>query len=735
MRSSRLAARRPAPRPEPAFLALVVGCALAGTTSQIACGSGKGETASSTGASSSTTSSTATGTGGSSSSASSSGASSSSTSSSSTSGSGGTGGGAPAAVSVLTNHNDNAHTGANTAETKLTAAGVDLDHFGMIFTRPVDDQIYAQPLILPAVTIPGKGTHDVVYVATVNDSVYAFDADDPAQSEPLWHASFIDPANGVTPVDHTDVGQACGDYEDISGNIGIIGTPVIDPATGTLYVVAKTKENGKAQVYRLHAIDVTTGAERAGSPVVLTATVPGTGDASQGGVLAFDPTTANQRAALTLANGTVYIAFSSYCDTGPYHGWVLAYDAQTLAQKAAYNDTPNGGEGGIWMSGQGVSVDESGNLYLVSGNGTFDGNMAGGVDYGSAVLKLSPSLALLDWFVPFNFAALNAADLDLGCSGALLVPGTNLSVNGGKDGNLYVLDRAGLGHWNSADNSQIVQTIHATDAHVHGAPIVWPLPAGPVMYVWGEDGYLQSYLLSGGKFASLGQSAKPVPTGMPGAMLSLSANGTVAGSAIVWASHPLVGDANQAVRPGVLEAFDAGDLTKVLWDSQQNGGRDGFGNFAKFCPPTVANGKVYMATFSNQLAVYGLSDFSGACYDGVQDPGETDVDCGGACAPCNPRVFTCLIGGSMAVGNTFTCDLGSTHTISTIGLSVGCNDGETGTFSFTFDLPPGIASAAASCNASVMVGGTASRHVTVSMLTGGGGDQNISVQSLTITHD
>jgi hypothetical protein len=730
--SPRLDARRPVQRREPAVVAfLAAWCALAGVAWQSGCGSGgnaagasgvsgggrggSGGSTASTGASSSTGSSTATGHGG--------------------SGSGGTDGGQPpAVVSVLTNHNDNAHTGANLAETKLTTANVDVGHFGMIFARSVDDQIYAQPLILPGVTIPGKGAHNVVYVATMNDSVYAFDADDPAANAPLWQVSFIDPANGVVPVDHTDVGQSCGNYQDISGNIGILTTPVIDAGTGTIYLVAKTKETAAGQVYRLHALDVTTGAERAGSPVVISATVPGTGDGSQGGMVAFNPVTANQRSALTLAIGTVYIAFSSYCDTPPYHGWVLGYDAQTLAQKAVYNDTPNGGQGGIWMSGQGVSVDEAGNVYFVSGNGTFDGNVDGGADFGSAYLKLSPSLTVLDWFAPFNFADLNAADLDLGCSGALLVPGTNLSVNGGKDGNLYVLDRTHPGHWNAADNSQIVQSIQATDAHIHGAPIVWPLASGPLIYVWGEYGYLNSYLLTGGQFSHVGQSTVPVPNGMPGAMLALSANGTTAGSAIVWASHPLTGDANQAVRPGILEAFDADDLTHELWDTQQNAGRDDFGNFAKFCPPTVANGKVYLATFSKQLVVYGPLSSPGPCQNGKQDPDETGVDCGGTCAPCAPRVFTCQVGGAMAVGDSFTCDLGSTRTVTAVSLSVGCNDGETGTFSLTFDQPP-VLDPSAACNSSFMVGPMPSRHVTVTMLSGGGADQNISVQSVTVTHD
>ncbi len=725
-------ARRMAERPV-LTACLVVGCALAGAALLPSCGNDKAvfPTSSSTGAGRGGAggASGATGTGGVVA------TSSSTVTASSTSASSSTGSGAAPAgtVRVLTSHNDNARTGANLQETQLTTSNVSVSTFGLIFKRPVDGEIYAQPLVLPGVSIPGQGVHDVVFVATMNDSVYAFDAADPAADKPLWSVSFLDPANGVTPVDHTDVGWACGTYMDISGHIGILSTPVIDEAAGTIYVVAKTKENVTDQVYRLHALDLTTGAERPGSPVVLSAQVPGEGDGSQGGMIAFDPVVENQRPAITLANGLVYIAFSAYCDTGLYHGWVLGYDAKTLAQQVVFNDTPGGEAGGIWMSGQGLSIDEVGDVYLLTGNGTFDGNIAGGTNFGSTFLKLSPDLGVIDWFTPYNVEELNEGDLDLGSSGALLVPGTSLAIGGGKGGYLYVLDRGDLGHWNSADDSQIVQSIQVTNAHIHGSPIVWDLPTGKLVYVWGEYGHLNGYQLMGTQLQQVGQSAVVAPDGMPGGMLSLSANGTTPGTGIVWATHPLTGDANQAVRPGILQAFDAADLTKVLWDSQQNAGRDDFGNFGKFAPPTVANGKVYLATFSNQLAVYGLADYSGPCYNGVQDPGETGVDCGGPCSPCTLHTTTCAPPAAMTVGDSFLCDLGTTRTVTGVALSVGCTDGETGTFKFALDQPP-APTFPVTCNSTFVVGPAPSRYVTTTMESGGGADNHISVQSFTVTH-
>ncbi|WP_437304272.1 pyrrolo-quinoline quinone [Sorangium sp. So ce388] len=643
-------------------------------------------------------------------------------------GAGGQGGGgaasAPGSARVLTFHNDNARTGANLAETTLTTENVRASQFGLLFRRAVDDQIYAQPLYVPGVAIPGQGTRDVVYVATMNNSVYAFDARDPQAGEPLWHVNFNDPANGVTPVDHLDVGQACGVYRDISGNIGILSTPVIDEATGTIYVVPKTKENGGEQVYRLRALDLATGAERPNSPVVLEASAPGTGEGSADGTVVFDAAIENQRPALALANGMVYIAFAGYCDTGPYHGWVLAHDAATLKQRAAWNDTPGGWAGGIWMAGQGVSVDADGSVYLLTGNGTFDG----AEDFGSSVVRLSPELEVLDHFTPYNVDHLNELDLDLGSSGALLLPRSSLLVGAGKGGYVYVLDRDHLGGFNPEGDTQILQSFPVTPDHVHGSPIAWDLPDGPRIYVWGENNHLRGFRWDGAQFQPAGQSERPAPPGMPGGILSLSANGSAPGTGIVWATHPLRGDANQAVRPGVLEAFDAADLARVLWTSQQVAARDDCGDFAKFSPPTIADGKVFLPSFSNQLCVYGLADFGDdPCFNGVEDEGEAGVDCGGACAPCGPREVLCPGAGAIAVGDEYPCDLGAERAIASVGISVGCNDGETADFVVTFDGPTPLEVTAA-CDTSFAVSGVVSSQATLRMVGGGGDDENISFE-------
>lgn len=263
---------------------------------------------------------------------------------------------ARAEVAVLSQHNDLSHTGANLSEAILNTTNVNTNTFGLLYTRPVDDQVYAQPLVMTNVDVPGKGTHNLVIVATVNDSVYAFDADDGSVTAPYWQVSFISPTDIVAPshVDMSALGACGGNYNDFLGNMGIVGTPVIDPATGTVYLVARTKEPGNKFVQRLHALDVRTGRERDNSPVIITATYPGNGDGSVDGVITFDPVRQNQRPGLELVNGVVYIAWASHCDMGPYHGWILGYDATSLKQVVAYNDTPNGFDGGIWMSAQGA---------------------------------------------------------------------------------------------------------------------------------------------------------------------------------------------------------------------------------------------------------------------------------------------------------------------------------------------------------------------------------------------
>jgi hypothetical protein len=502
-------------------------------------------------------------------------------------------------VSVWTHHYDNARTGENLSETQLTTSTVNVTRFGKLWSYTVDASVYAQPLYLPNVTIPGKGTHNVLYVATMNDSIYAFDAD--SNLPPLWFVNLTNPAAGITAVPADSLVQP--KDPNFEGTIGIVGTPVIDQSSGTMYLVARTKENGQ-YFQRLHALDVTTGAEKFGGPVVVQPSVPGTGYDAVGGRINFNPLRQNQRAGLALANGKVYVCWGSLDDYDPFHGWVVSYDAATLQQVAAFVTTPDGGEGGIWQSGQPPSIDASGNLYLGDGNGDYDGVR----NFGSSILKLSPALSLLDWFTPDNFSFLNANDLDLGVSGLLLIPNTSLVLTGSKTGQMFLLQQNSLGH-EQAGNGQIVQAVGGLAGHVHGAPVYWNSPTrGPLVYVWTENDFLKAFHFNGTTFdtSPVMLSSFRAATGMPGGILSVSANGSAAGTGILWSSMPLVGDAEKAVVPGILRAFDANNLATELWNSTMNSSRDDVGNFAKFCPPVVVNGRVYLPTFSNRVHVYGL---------------------------------------------------------------------------------------------------------------------------------
>lgn len=509
---------------------------------------------------------------------------------------------------VWTQHFDNARTGAVLTETSLNTANVNASGFGKLFTRPVDGQIYAQPLYLAGVTMGGRA-HNVVYVATVNDTVYAFDAEDPTLTAPLLARNLLDVAPaGARPVRNTDVGQVCVPYVDFSGNLGIVGTPVIDVANDTMYLVARSREpNGFVQ--RLHALDITTLADRPSSPVVIEASVPGSGSDAIAGRIAFNPETHNQRAALTLSRGVVYIAWASHCDTGPYHGWVIGYDTRTLRQSFAFNVTADGSDGGIWQAGQGLAADEQGYLYFLTGDGVSNAQYGGG-SYASTFIKLDPtrSSPLVDWFMPYNVRELNENDMDLGSSGALLIPGTDLLVGGGKQGKLYLLNRNDLGRYQPDSDSQVVQSFQATAGHIHGSPVYWESEGtGKTLYVWSENDYLKAFSFDGSSIDPRPRTSTiRVPAGMPGAMLTISANGGNRGSGLVWASHPTSGDANHMTQPGTLRAFDAQDVSRELWNSNMNFERDRVGNFAKFVPPVVANGRVYLATFSDELAVYGL---------------------------------------------------------------------------------------------------------------------------------
>src|SRR6202453_486136 len=377
------------------------------------------------------------------------------------------------AQNVTTSQYDNARSGANRVETILTPRNVNVRQFGKLFTLKVDGDVYAQPLFVAGLEIPGKGRHDVLFVATEHDSVYAFDAyGHPAL--PLWHVNFL--RKGVTTVPEDDV-----ECPFIAPEVGITSTPVIDADTGTLYVLARTKEStgspSSRYTQRLHALDVTTGLEKFGGPVAIRATIRGRGAGSRSGKVEFDPLRENPRAALLLANGSVYLTWGSSCDVGPYHGWVMAYDAHSLKQKAVFNASPDGDDGGIWAGDTGPAADKAGDIFVATGNGRFDANKSGR-DYGDTLLKLDgQSLKIKDYFAPFNVDALDASDSDLGSGGPMLLPDQpgshpHLAVVAGKGSTLYLVNRDHMGHWQPGSDSHAVQTMHLPNG-VFGSMTYW----------------------------------------------------------------------------------------------------------------------------------------------------------------------------------------------------------------------------------------------------------------------
>lgn len=528
------------------------------------------------------------------------------------------------AQQVVTQHNDLKRTGWNPSEAILTQANVGGGSFGKIFTRPVDDQIYCQPLIINQVNI-GGGLHNIVIIATVNNSVYAFDADDSATMNPYWHSNLTyNPGNANTyrPIKNSDMTGACsGYYNDFSGNMGIVGTPVIDTLSKTIFVVSRsvTRSAPFSFVQYLHALDLITGTDKI-APTYITAVVNGTGDGTNGSTITFNQQTQNQRPALLLYQGIVYISWASHCDWSPYHGWIMGYDAVTLTQQYVYNDCPNGGLAGIWMSGQAPAVDDDGYIYVTTGNGTVgSANQPNDTtNRGESLLKLTAAggkMKVVDFFTPGDWNYLNQFDLDYGVDGVLLIPNTHLSLSGSKEGYMYLINDEHLG--GMADNNNVLQILdvnHAYngDKHIHGSPVYFKNDKGEeFVYAWAEDGLLKQFPFQRSTmlFDTLNKISgnTVLPLGMPGAMLSASSNGNTAGTGILWASHPINGDANQAVVPGILQAFDASDVSHELWNSNANGLRDAVGKFAKFVPPTIANGKVYLATFSDSLLVYGVN--------------------------------------------------------------------------------------------------------------------------------
>jgi chitodextrinase len=496
---------------------------------------------------------------------------------------------------TFTHHNDNLRTGWNSNETVLTPGNVNQAQFGKLYSYAMDGIAFASPLYVANVSIPGHGFHNVVYVATEHNSVYAWDADG-LSSSPLWQVSFL--GSSITTVPCGDTGE-CGD---IPNEIGITGTPVIDHASGTLYVVAKTKE-GVNYVQRLHALDITTGAEKFGGPVAIQASVPGSGEGSQGGQLPFDPLRENQRPGLALNNGVVYIGWAAHGDQHPWHGWVIGYNASTLKQVAVYCVSPDGYGGGVWASGGGLGVDASGNIYFNTGNGDFTAS-TGGRDYGDSVVKLGTSGGVLDYFTPHDEATLESQDLDLASAGPVLLvdqPGPNphLLITAAKGGTIYVVNRDNMGHFKSGNDNQIVQSLVGIlpNGTLEEGNFSAPAYFNGYVYFAAVNDTLKAFQLSNGLLSNGPTSHSLDIYPNRGGSFAVSANGNTKG--IIWA----VQDNNPG--NGVLHAYDAGNLSNEFYNSRQAGSRDTLGVATKFSIPVVANGKVFVGSQS-QLVVYGL---------------------------------------------------------------------------------------------------------------------------------
>jgi hypothetical protein len=503
-----------------------------------------------------------------------------------------------AAAQVTTSQYDNLRTGATLNEKTLTPQNVNEKQFGKLGAFQVDGAVYAQPLFLPALEIPGKGKHDVLFVATEHDSVYAFDANRP-KDPPLWRVSLLDKKRDEETVPARDA-----QCPFIQPEVGITSTPVIDLQSGTLYVLARTmighfvQDNQYLQF--LHALAVTTGAEKFGGPKQIAASVQGRGDGSKNGEVLFNPLRENPRAALLLAHHALYLTWGSSCDVDPYHGWVMAFDPQALAPEAVLNVTPDGSEGGIWASDAGLGADADGSVYLAIGNGTFDA-ASGGRDYGDSLLKLAlegSSLVVTDYFTPFNQAQLSEADADLGSSGPLLLPDQpgphrHLLLQPTKGGMIYVIDRDRMGQF-QAQGDAVVGKIHMAGGG-YGAMAYWN---GQVFFASSDD-YLRDYAIQNGQLTLKTRSS--VKFENPGATPSVSSDGNK--NAIVWAIATKTW--NGAERPAVLYAFDGNNIGQPIYTSEQNSKRDRAAMATRFVIPLVVNGRVYFGT-RGEVEVYGL---------------------------------------------------------------------------------------------------------------------------------
>ena len=529
---------------------------------------------------------------------------------------------------VTTYHNDLSRDGANTREFALTTSNVATASFGKLFSCKTDGAIYAQPLWIPQLTVAGA-VHNLVLVATQHDGLFAFDAD-ASPCLTLWQVNLIDTAHGgtagETPVPSSGPNALVGEGNgDITPELGVTGTPVIDPTAHTLYVVSKSA-NPNSQIFqRLHAIDLTTGNERPNSPQSINSSisVPGSAVDAVNGVVSFGPGPENQRPGLALYNGVVYVSWASHEDTDPYHGWVVGFSTATLAVVSIFNATPNQvngatyARGGIWMSGGAPAVDANGYMYCITGNGTFDANV-GGSNYGDTMLKLNTAtrLSVADYFTPLDQAALDVGDLDFGGGSATILvdqpnsPVPHLIVGGGKDGNLFLINRDNMGQFNSSTNN-VVQTLEV--GYIFTTPVFWQNN----LYISGGGGPLQQFSFTATNGLLNAGSQSPTSFNWPGSTPSLSASGT--SNAILWAldNSAFCTPRSKACGPAILHAYDATNLANELWNSAQAaGGRDNAGNAVKFVVPTVANGKVYVPTRGNN---------TGGASSSSSTPGELDV--------------------------------------------------------------------------------------------------------------
>lgn len=501
-------------------------------------------------------------------------------------------------IDVTTYHYDNLRTGQNTNETTLTTANVTEAKFGKLGELMVDGKVDAQPLYLSNVTIPGAGAKNVLYVVTEHGSAYAFDADNVSgtSATPLWKVSTQ--MAGEVPSDDRGCGQ-------VTPEIGITSTPVIDRTRGAMYVVAVSKDAANNYFHRIHALDLTSGKELFGGPTMVTAASLGTGVGSTNGTVPFDAREYNERAGLLEINGTIYTTWGSHCDAGAYTAWMMSYNADTLQQASVLNLVPNGSDGGIWMSGASPAADAAGNIYFILGNGTFDivldtSGLPSRGDCGNCFVKVSSSvpLHLLDYFTPLNTVAASGSDIDFGSGGPLLLPDVkdasgntrHLAVGSGKDAKIYVLDRDNMGKFNAAQDN-IYQLI---SGQLAGGEFAKPSYFNGTVYYGAVGDSLKAFPVASGKLATTPSSKSATQFAFPGTNPSISANGTSNG--IVWAVE------NGAT--GVLHAYDATNLGSELYNSNQaSGGRDHFaGN--KFITAMVANGKVFVGT-PTSVAVFG----------------------------------------------------------------------------------------------------------------------------------